>query len=62
MKIEILKENLKMGIGVVERIIGKNLSLPVLDNVLIDTEDSFLVLVSTDLETAIKLWVLRPRG
>src|SRR3989344_1565915 len=47
-----------MGIGVVERIIGKNLSLPVLDNVLIDTEDSFLVLVSTDLETAIKLWVL----
>ena len=58
MKVEILKENLKMGIGVVERIIGKNLSLPVLDNVSISTEDSFLVLVSTDLETAIKLWVL----
>ncbi len=58
MKIEILKENLRTGIGIVERIIGKNLSLPVLDNVLMDTEDSFLVLVSTDLETAIKLWVL----
>lgn len=58
MKIEILKENLKIGLGVVEKIIGKNLSLPILDNVLIDTEDSFLVLTSTDLETAIKLWVL----
>ncbi len=58
MKIEILKENLKNSLGVVERIVGKNLSLPVLNNVLMETEDSFLVLVSTDLETAIKLWVL----
>ncbi len=58
MKIEILKENLKNGLNIVERIIGKNLSLPILDNVLIDTEESFLVLISTDLETAIKLWVL----
>ena len=37
---------------------GKNPSLPILDNVLIDTEDSFLSLSSTDLETAIKLWIL----
>ena len=58
MKIEILKENLKTGLAVVEKIVSKNLSLPVLNNVLMDTEDSFLVLVSTDLETAIKLWVL----
>jgi len=58
MKIEILKENLKSGLGVVERIIGKNLSLPILDNVLITAEDNFLSLVSTDLETAIKLWIL----
>ncbi|OGZ67513.1 MAG: DNA polymerase III subunit beta [Candidatus Staskawiczbacteria bacterium RIFCSPHIGHO2_02_FULL_34_10] len=58
MKIEILKENLKSGLGIIEKIIGKNLSLPILDNVLIDTEDSFLVLTSTDLETAIKLWIL----
>jgi DNA polymerase-3 subunit beta len=58
MKVEILKENLKNGLGVVEKIVGKNLSLPILDNVLISTEDNFLSLSSTDLETAIKLWIL----
>src|SRR3990167_2469477 len=58
MKIEILKDNLKTGLNIVERVVGKNLSLPILDNVLIDTEDNFLSLSSTDLETAIKLWIL----
>ena len=58
MKIEILKENLKTGLNIVERVVGKNLSLPILDNVLMDTEDNFLSLSSTDLETAIKLWIL----
>src|SRR5258706_8106386 len=58
MKIEILKENLKTGLSIVEKIVGKNLSLPILNNVSIDTEDSFLVLTSTDLETSIKLWIL----
>jgi DNA polymerase-3 subunit beta len=58
MKIEILKENFKNGLGITERIVGKNLSLPILDNVLISAEDNFLSLSSTDLETAIKLWIL----
>lgn len=58
MKVEILKENFKNGLGVVEKIVGKNLSLPILDNVLITAEDSFLCLSSTDLETAVKLWIL----
>jgi len=58
MKVEILKENLKNGLSIVEKIVGKNLSLPILDNVLISTEESFLKLSSTDLETAINLWVL----
>lgn len=58
MKIEILKDNLKSGLNVVEKIVGKNLSLPILDNVLMSTEDSFLSLTSTDLETIIKLWIL----
>ena len=58
MKVEILKENLKNGLSVVEKIVGKNLSLPILDNVLLSTEDGFLSLSSTDLETAIKLWIL----
>jgi DNA polymerase-3 subunit beta len=58
MKVEILKENLKNGLSIVEKIVGKNLSLPILDNVLINTEENFLSLSSTDLETAIKLWIL----
>ncbi len=58
MKVEILKENLKSGLGIAEKMVGKNLTLPVLDNVLINTEENFLSLVSTDLETAVKLWIL----
>ena len=58
MKVEVLKENLKNGLNIVEKIVGKNLSLPILDNVLINTEENFLSLSSTDLETAIKLWIL----
>jgi DNA polymerase-3 subunit beta len=58
MKVEVLKENLKTGLNIVEKIVGKNLSLPILDNVLIDIEDNYLSLSSTDLETAIKLWIL----
>jgi len=57
-KIEILKENLKSGLDVVERVVGRNLSLPILNNILISTEDNFLSLVSTNLETTIKFWVL----
>ena len=58
MKLEILKENLKGGLGVVERVTGKNITLPILDNVFLKTEDSFLNLIATNLETTIKLWVL----
>ncbi len=59
MKIEALKENLKTSLNIIEKITnGKNLSLPVLDNVLISTEDNFLNLSSTDLETAIRVWIL----
>ncbi len=58
MKIEVLKENLKTNISIIERIVGKNLSLPILNNVLMNIEDSFLSLISTDLEIAIKVWML----
>jgi len=58
MKVEVLKENLKTSLNVVEKIVGKNLSLPILDNVLINTEENFLNLNSTNLEVAIKIWVL----
>lgn len=58
MKVEVLKENLKLGLNTTERIIGKNLTLPILNNVLITTEESFLNFTSTNLEIVIKLWVL----
>ncbi|MBI2053953.1 MAG: DNA polymerase III subunit beta [Candidatus Staskawiczbacteria bacterium] len=58
MKAEILKENFKNGLNTTERIAGKSLSLPVLDSVLMEAEDNFLSFCSTDLETAVKLWVL----
>lgn len=58
MKIEVLKENLKSGLDIVGRVVAKNISLPILNNVLINTEDSFLSLVCTDLETTIKFWIL----
>jgi len=58
MKVEVLKNNIKTGLSVVEKIAGKNISLPILENVLITAEDNFLLLTATDLETAVKYWVL----
>jgi DNA polymerase-3 subunit beta len=58
MKINILKENLKQGLDIVERVAGKNLTLPILNNILISTEKNFLKLSSTDLELGIKYWML----
>jgi len=58
MKILILKENLKKALSVVEKIVSKNLTLPILNNILLKTEKNFLCLVSTNLEIGIKYWVL----
>ena len=58
MKIIILKENLNNGLNIIGRIAGKNLTLPILNNILIETEKSFIVLSSTDLELGIKYWLL----
>lgn len=53
MKITILKEKLKQGINIVERVSGKSLNLPILNNILIKVEKNFLNLTSTNLEVAI---------
>ncbi len=58
MKIIILKNNLKEGLSVVDRIASKSLSLPILNNVLLSTEDNFLKLSVTDLEIGINYWIL----
>jgi DNA polymerase III subunit beta len=58
MKIEVLKNNLKRGLSVVERITKKNLTLPALSNVKLSTEKNFLRLDSTNLEISISWWIL----
>jgi len=58
MKITILKEKLKEGINIVERISTKSLSLPILNNILITVEKNFLNLTTTDLEIGINWWSL----
>jgi len=58
MKIEILKDNLKRGLEIVEKIAKKNLTLPVLSNVLLSCEGNFLRLDTTNLETSISWWLL----
>ncbi len=58
MKFITLQENLKEGLSNVERIIGKNLTLPILNNVLLETEKNFLKLSATDLEIGINYWIL----
>ena len=58
MKTTILKENLKKGLDIVEKITGKNLNLAILNNVLLKTEENFLKLSTTDLEIGINFWLL----
>jgi DNA polymerase-3 subunit beta len=58
MNLVVLKENLKKGLDVVERITGRNISLPILNNVFLNSEKNFLKLSATDLELGIHYWVL----
>lgn len=53
MKIVCLQENFKKGLNTVQNIIGKNLTLPVLNNILLSSEKKQLKLSATDLEVAI---------
>ena len=58
MKITILQEKLKEGLGITEKISAKSLTLPVLNNILLSTEKNFLNISSTDLEVGVKWWSL----
>ena len=53
MKFICLQENLKQGLNIIERIIGKNLSLPILNTVLIEAQKNLVKFSSTDLEIGI---------
>ena len=58
MKLTILQEKLKEGVGIVEKVSVKSLSLPILNNILLKGEKNFLNLITTDLEIGIKWWTL----
>ncbi len=58
MKVEILKELFKKALNISEKITRKASSLPILQNVLINTEGNFLELTTTNLETTVRWWIL----
>ena len=53
MKLSGLQENLKNGLFIVGHIAGKNINLPILNNVLIEARGSNIKLITTDLEIGI---------
>jgi len=57
MQIICLQENLKYALNIVERIIGRNLTLPILNNLLLSIENNKLKISSTNLEIGINCWV-----
>jgi len=50
MKLITIKSNFKKGLNIIERLTGKNLTLPILNNILLKAEKNTLILKSTDLE------------
>lgn len=55
MKAECIKEKLKEAVIQTERISGKNLSLPILESILIETGNNSLILKSTNLDIGIEV-------
>lgn len=58
MKLLILKENLKKALDITERIVSKNLTLPILNNILLEAKKNILRVSATDLEIGINFWLL----
>ena len=55
MKLIILKNYIKEGVSLAERVTGKNLTLPILNNVLLIAEDNNLKLKATNLEIGVEV-------
>ncbi len=53
MKISTLQENLKYGLSLTGHLAGKNINLPILNNILIEAKDNKIKLISTNLEIGI---------
>ncbi len=57
MKFTCTHENLNKAINVVSKIINKNTTLPILNNVLLKTDKNGLILNSTNLELGVSYWI-----
>lgn len=57
MKIIITQENLKAGLMTVSRVVGNSSTLPILNNVMLETENGLLKISGTNLETGISTYV-----
>ena len=57
MNIIVTQENLKNGLAVVSRVVGNSSTLPILNNILLETENGLLKLSGTNLETGISTYV-----
>ncbi len=57
MQVSCLQENLRRGLGVVGRAVATRSPLPIMQNVLIQTDGSRLKLAATDAEIAITTWI-----
>jgi len=57
MQFSIKKNNFKIAISKIERVLAKNPNLPILANVLIQTDKNRLIIASTNLEISIKTFV-----
>ncbi len=57
MNVSILQENLAKGLSVVSRFVTSKTQLPILNNILIKTDQGRLKLSSTNLETGINFWL-----
>lgn len=53
MKISILQENFKKALQIVNRIAGKSINLPILNNILIKVSNGNIILTTTDLELGV---------
>ena len=57
MRISVLQENLAKGLSIVGRAVASRSTLPVLNNILLETDNSQLKLSAMDMEIAINCWV-----
>ncbi len=55
MKFLCLKENLEKALVIAERFTGKNVTLPILGNILLETDETMLYVTATNLEYAVRI-------